>query len=288
MPKKKPSPKKKRAAPQAVESHQRKQERLEARRRAKEQALIAQRKQERRARVVRTVAIAAALTAIVWLVFLRETSPDAIAGNEIQTFSTSNGGQQQSHAAPYTYEPATTGVNPPVSGKHDPNPAECGIHTEKIPDENFVHSLEHGAVAVVYNPKQVELGEIRKIEDIVMSYDDDTLSAPYPGLEDPIVMASWSRKMPLDDFDDDAIREYIDTFRDTEPAPEASVADCDKDADDPYEQPEPTPGSAVSPPPGDDQGAADEDGKGGGGKGGGDDTGDAAGDSKMEKEEEGN
>ena len=263
MPKKKPTPKKstkkRRAAPQAGESHQRKQERLEARRRAKEQALIEQRKKERRTRALRTVAIAAVLTAIIWAAFLRQTAPTDIGGNEILSFSTSNGGQQ-THTAPYTYDEETTGVNPPVSGKHDPTPAACGIHAVKIPDESFVHTLEHGAAAVLYNPKEVPLRDIREIEDIVTGYSDTVLSAPYPNLPDPIVMASWSRKMPMDSFDAETVREYIDTFRDTEPAPEFSGGDeCETTADDAYEPPEPSPSPSPTPTETETDGAAEDD-----------------------------
>ncbi len=285
MPKKKPPrrppTKKKRAAPQGVESHQRKQERLEARRRAKEEALIAQQKKERRDRALRTTVFVGVATALVWLVFLRQTAPTEIDGNNISSFSTNNGGDQ-SHTEPYTYDVEETGVNPPVSGTHNPNPAECGTHDQKIPDENFVHTLEHGAVAVLYSPKEVNLEDIGSIEEIVGSYDSTTLSAPYPPLEDPIVLASWSRKMPIDEFDEDTIREFIDTFRDTEPAPEFNGEDdCLTDSDDAYEPPEPSPPPSPSPSePADD--GKDEEAKDDGG------TGDKKGDKKMEKEEEGN
>ena len=281
MPKKKPTPKrgakKKRAAPQAGESHQRKQERLEARRRAKEEALIAQRKRERRARALRTVGIAAVLSAIIWVAFLRQTAPTEIGGNEILSFSTSNGGQQ-THAEPYTYDQETTGVNPPVSGRHDPIPLACGIHSAGIKDEKFVHTLEHGAVAILYNPKEIgealELRDIRSIEEIVSSYPDTVLSGPYPKLPDPIVLASWSRKMPMDSFDEDDIREYIDTFRDTEPAPEFNGEDnCETTADDAYEPPEPSPSPSPTPTETETDGAA-EDGQGDDAKKGGNDQAD--------------
>ncbi len=298
MPKKrpanKPTPKKKRAAPQGVESHQRKQERLEARRRAKMEALIAQRKKERRDRAIRTTVFVALAAALVWLVFVRQSAPSEIGGNRILSYSTNNGGEQ-SHTSPYAYNEEDTGTNPPVSGRHNPQPAECGIHNQKIPDENFVHTLEHGAVAVLYNPKDVDLKDIRGIEEIVGSYETTTLSAPYPNLEDPIVLASWSRKMPLDEFDEDSIREYIDTFRDTEPAPEFNGDDpCENDADEAYEEPEPSPSPSPSPsesPAGEDtKGGGDDEasgGKNGGQAGDGSKNGGQAGDgAKMEKEEE--
>ena len=295
MPKKKPPARRKRSAPQGAESHQKKQERLEARRRAKEAALIAQRRKERRDKAIRRAAFVLFLLAVAYLIFFRQTAPSEIAGKSIASFSTSNGGDD-AHVAPYNYTEGETGVSPPVSGRHDPVPAECGIHSERVPDENLVHTLEHGAVAVLYNPKEVPLPEIGRIEDIVTGYEDTVMSAPYPGLPDAIVLASWSRKMALDEFDSDAITEYIDTFRDTEPAPEFNGEDpCETVADDAYEPPEPSPSPepspAPSPSPEGGGGNDDPGGKGGGGSGDGkDDTGgkggtdDSDGD-KMEKEE---
>lgn len=286
MPKKKPSARRKRSAPQGAESHQRKQERLETRRRAKEAALVAAQRRERRARAIRTATFVTVFLLLVYFFFFRETAPESIAGNPVDSFSTSNGGQQN-HTAPYDYTEDTTGVNPPVSGSHDPVPAECGTHSVKVPDENLVHSLEHGAVAILYDTKEVPLADIKKIEAIVGDYDDDVLTAPYPGLPDPIVVASWSRKMALSEFDEDAIKQYIDRFGDTEPAPEASQQDCGNDSDDVFEPEEkttPSPSPSPSPEPSPEDKPKDGNKKGGDGtadKGSGDN-------SKMNKEQKGN
>jgi hypothetical protein len=230
---KKRQQRKKRARPQADESHQRKQERLEARRRAKEEALRAQARKQRRDRAVRIAVLAAAVAGVVWFTFLRGGSaPEAIAGHEILTFSTSGA---REHTPPFEYE-----TSPPVAGPHDPSPAACGTHGEPIEDRFFVHTLEHGAVAVLYRP-DLDPADIETIEDIVGRYDDHTLSAPYPGMEDPIVVASWSRKMPLADVDEAAIERYIETFRTSAPAPEPTQ-ECDNTEDESFEPvPSPTP-----------------------------------------------
>lgn len=233
--------KKKRAAPQGSDSHLRKQERLEARRRAKEEALIARMKRERRARALRTTALVALGVLVVWFFFLRDTSPDSIEGHEIASFP--NIGSNQ-HGPPYDYQ-----TKPPVAGNHDPLPAACGTHAVAIKDEMLVHSFEHGAVAVLYSPGLVSLGDIKKIEAIVADYEDDVLSAPYPDMADPITVASWTRKMVLPSFDESVIQEYIDTFRDTEPAPEANAQECPNEANDEFE-PTPAPSPEPSPPAG--------------------------------------
>jgi hypothetical protein len=258
--------KRRRGSGGGAETQQKRQERLEARRQAKEEALRAQARRERRDRFVRLAVVVALIGALVWFIFLRTSTPEAIAGHDIASFSTDNGGQQ-THQGPYNYDPETTGTNPPVSGRHDPTPAECGLHAEKIPDENFVHTLEHGAVAVLYQP-DLDIADIKRIEEIVSGFDDKTLSAPYEGLETPVVVASWANKMPLDSVDADAIEEYIDTFRGEPPAPEAQQ-ECPNTSDDAFEPPEPEPdtsptapeddgGDKAEPEAGDDKGGDDE------------------------------
>jgi Protein of unknown function (DUF3105) len=212
---------------------------------------------------VRVAVIGTLMAALVWFIFFRGSTPEAIAGHDLLSFSTDNGGQQ-THQAPYSYDADSTGVNPPVSGRHNPTPADCGIHAEPIPDENFVHTLEHGAAAVLYRPN-LDIQDIREIESIVSEYDDKTVSAPYNRLDSPIVVASWARKMPLDSLDADAIREYIDTFRGEPPAPEAQQ-ECPNASDAPFEEPEPE----ESPAPNGGGGGGDDDGGGQGDKAPGD------------------
>jgi hypothetical protein len=51
--------------------------------------------------------------------------------------------------------------------------------------------------------------------------------------------------MRLDEFDESAIRTFIEAFRNNGP----EKNDCDLDSDDPYEPPEPVPSPAASPAP---------------------------------------
>ena len=237
--------KKRRRSGGGAEAQQRRQERLQARREAKERELRARARREQRQRVVRIVAIVAVVGVVLWFFFLRTSTPEAIAGHDVLSFSTDNGGAQ-THEAPYSYNEETTGIKPPVSGRHNPNPAECGVHDAQVPDANFVHTLEHGTVAILYQP-DLPPDQIKKLESIVSSFDDHTYSSPYKDLPSPIVVASWAHKMLLENVDEDAIREYIDTFKTSAPAPEPDQK-CPNTADAPFTpKPSPTPSPSPSP-----------------------------------------
>lgn len=238
MPKKKS---KKRQTPPGVDPNERRRERLEARRQEKARALAAQRRAERRERIVRIVALTALGAAAVWFFFLRGGTPDAIAGHPVETFS--DAGVNQHQEGDLTYDEA-----PPVSGEHAQSAAPCGTHGEQIPDETYVHSLEHGAVAVLYDPQQVDAQTVETIEEIVGDYDGETISAPYDGMDDntPIYVTSWGERMPLDELDEEAIREYIDTFRGKGPEP---GADCPNTSNDRFDTSTLGDGATPSPTP---------------------------------------
>ena len=282
MPKKKPPQRRKRSAPQGAESHQRKQERLEARRRAKEAALIAQQKKDRRDKAIRRAAFVVFLVAIIYLLFLRETSPTEIQGNQISSFSTSNGGQQ-THASPYNYTEEETGVNPPVSGRHNPNPATCGTHSEPN-SRTRTWCTRSSTVPSPFSTTQ--RSSISRISEILKGSSPITTttcwSRLYDGLPDAVVIASWSRKMPLDNPELDVINEYIEQFRDTEPAPEASQQDCAHDEDDQFEPPEPSPAPSPEPSPSPEDGGGDD--NGGGNEDGGNNNGTGGNESENENE----
>ena len=42
--------------------------------------------------------------------------------------------------------------SPPVGGEHDPIWLNCGVYDRPVREENAVHSLEHGAVWITYQP----------------------------------------------------------------------------------------------------------------------------------------
>lgn len=233
---------KKKNRPEGFDPNQRKRERIEARRQAKAEEMARRRKAERRERIVRRVGILAVAAFALWFFFVRGGVPDEVLGREIEHYSTSGSGDHVQGTVDYE-------MSPPVSGAHAASPARCGTYGEALPNENLVHSLEHGAVAVLYEPS-ISQDEVTQIEELVASYDSHTISAPYEGeMETPIAVVAWANALRLDEFDEPAITEFIEAFRAGGQAPEA-FQECDNEVDDDFEvrtSPAPSPGASASP-----------------------------------------
>ena len=116
-------------------------------------------------------------------------------------------------------------ISPPVAGPHNPVLANCKFYDGPIPNENAVHSLEHGAVWITYEEAdQATIDAIRAIVD-----SDETghlLASDYPGQGSPIAMTAWNRQLRLDSIEDPRVGEFIDTYllADTAPEPGASCS----------------------------------------------------------------
>jgi hypothetical protein len=103
---------------------------------------------------------------------------------------------------------------PPFGGPHDAVWATCTgiVYPEAIRTENAVHSLEHGAVWVTYNPDDLNEDQIQSLADRV---DGETqmMMSPYPGLDTPVSLQSWGHQLKLDSVDDERIGQFISALR---------------------------------------------------------------------------
>src|SRR5213592_4260101 len=75
--------------------------------------------------------------------------------------------------------PITYPQVPPVGGPHNPVWLNCGIYDRPVPNENAVHSLEHGAVWITYEP-DLPAADVAQLRSLVRGHTYVILS-PYPG-----------------------------------------------------------------------------------------------------------
>jgi hypothetical protein len=138
-----------------------------------------------------------------------ETNRDpskAITGIQVATFA---GGQ---HVGPdqrvaYTH-------SPPYGGAHDYNWAACVgiVYPTAVRNENMVHSLEHGAVWIAYDPARIGGDGLAALRRRVAGQPYAMMS-PYPGLDQPISLQSWGHQLKLADPDDPRIDQFIQALR---------------------------------------------------------------------------
>ncbi|MCW4355165.1 DUF3105 domain-containing protein [Hoyosella sp. YIM 151337] len=103
---------------------------------------------------------------------------------------------------------------PPLGGPHDAAWATCNgiVYEDAIRVENAVHSLEHGAVWITYEPELASEADIDQLRSRVQGQSYLFMS-PYPGQETPISLQAWGRQLQLDSADDERITHFIGALR---------------------------------------------------------------------------
>lgn len=111
--------------------------------------------------------------------------------------------------------------SPPAGGDHNAVWLNCGVYGEPVPNENAVHSLEHGAVWVTYDPAALSADEIAALRaQLPSSY---TILSPYEGLDSPIAVSAWNAQLKVDAADDPRIGEFLAAYWRSTAAPEPNA-----------------------------------------------------------------
>ncbi|MBB5869161.1 hypothetical protein F4553_002540 [Allocatelliglobosispora scoriae] len=109
--------------------------------------------------------------------------------------------------------PVAYANTPPIGGDHNPVWQNCmgDVYDGRIANENAVHSLEHGAVWITYEPglaadqREVLASKVRGVPYTMMSR--------YPDQGSKISLQAWSWQLKVDDADDPRIDGFIRTLR---------------------------------------------------------------------------
>lgn len=128
----------------------------------------------------------------------------------IQTFPD----QGRAHANPGE---VITGYNsnPPTSGPHDPNPAQCGIYRTEIPVERLVHTMEHAGVILYYQPEVFSPDEVTELQNLATELLRDNhrlVMVPNRQIEARIALTAWDTLLELDTFEADTIRAFVRAY----------------------------------------------------------------------------
>ncbi len=102
--------------------------------------------------------------------------------------------------------------SPPVGGDHNLTWQNCegAVYDKPIAKEHAVHSLEHGAVWLAYDPK-LSQADVAKLADKIKGT-DFTMMSPYEGLGTTVSLQAWGFQLKLDKIDDARIDKFITGF----------------------------------------------------------------------------
>jgi len=178
-------------------------------------------KKDQRRRLGRTAAwtgLVVVLFAGVVALAVDLAQPEAPPPAELEAVETfpDMGGQHLADGGP---APAYNS-DPPTSGPHSPTPAPCGIYRSPVPDVSALHSMEHGAIVVQYDPG-LSQAEIEELEEIGRSIGGEIIVAPRPGNPAAVALTAWTKLLLLDRVDSDVISGFEREFGNRSPEPAA-------------------------------------------------------------------
>lgn len=150
-------------------------------------------------------------------------------------------------AGPVDYE-----QTPPTGGDHSAAPQQCAVYGAAIAPEHALHSLEHGAVWITYDPATAA-DEVDPLA-AKASGDPYLLMSPLPGQDSPIVLSAWGRQLKVDSADDKRIDQFVNAYSRTGPqTPERGAACVGNNTTGPVQAAAPNgailPSGAASPAP---------------------------------------
>jgi Protein of unknown function (DUF3105). len=111
--------------------------------------------------------------------------------------------------------------SPPVGGAHNPAWLNCGVYAEEQTREYAVHSLEHGAVWITYDPAVATDAEVGAL--VELAPDTYTIISPYPGLGEAMAISAWGAQLRFTEVDDPAVEDFLTEFWRAPSSPEPNA-----------------------------------------------------------------
>lgn len=90
---------------------------------------------------------------------------------------------------------------PPMGGNHNACWAEWGVHTEEVPDERWVHNLEHGGVVFLYNCPDGCEADLSALTAFVEARGAQVLLSPYSLMPTRFAAVAWGWRLTQDCLD---------------------------------------------------------------------------------------
>lgn len=182
---------------------ERRRQQFEQKRVERKQAPAKQQREQKLFRIGGTLLMVLVLVGVGYVVFdWITTRDDNRKPDGVTTFDYA-GGDHSNDTVAYT-------ESPPVGGTHNPVWQTCDFYDGEIPNENAVHSLEHGAVWITYRPDTSDSDK-----ETLKSWANDRpylLVSEYDDQESPFVFTAWNNELPLDSLGDKKATQFMNYF----------------------------------------------------------------------------
>lgn len=107
---------------------------------------------------------------------------------------------------------------PPMGGDHDVKWQNCGVYEQAIETKNAVHSLEHGAVWIVYRP---DLASVQRKALVKFALGRPyVLLSPLQNMDTRVAIVAWGHRIKMQAVDEEVMGRFVQRFAGSLKAPE--------------------------------------------------------------------
>ncbi|CAN5571018.1 DUF3105 domain-containing protein [soil metagenome] len=110
---------------------------------------------------------------------------------------------------------------PPVGGPHSPVWQTCQFYDVEFPKERGVHSMEHGAVWITFDP-DLAAADVAVLAQFAET-GKEVLVSPFTGLPAPIVASAWGKQLLIESVTDPRLAQFVSYFDDGSQTPELNT-----------------------------------------------------------------
>lgn len=111
--------------------------------------------------------------------------------------------------------------SPPAGGPHNQYWLNCGEYSQPQQNEYAVHSLEHGAIWVTYDPELVQGEDLATLRSYMPS--SYYILSPYEGMDSPVALSGWNSQLKVDSVDDERIPQFFEEYWRSDQVPEPNA-----------------------------------------------------------------
>lgn len=115
------------------------------------------------------------------------------------------------------------GHYPPTSGPHWPRPAPWGEYEQEVPEEAWVHNLEHGGIVILYRCDTPCPELVRQLREVYATFPKSKygnvklLIAPNQKLKTRLAILAWTWIDEMDEFDRERLLRFYQAHVDRGP-----------------------------------------------------------------------